>query len=74
VKAEYTGFPEDPLMALPRRVRTGYALLRLKRPNGEIVERIAWPLAPDRLEFVGTVPPAAKIQSVSVEDGCGNTT
>jgi neutral ceramidase len=73
VKAEYTGFPDEPLMALPRRVRTGYALLRLKKPNGEVVERLAFPLAPDGLEFTGKVPPAATLESVSIEDGCGNT-
>jgi neutral ceramidase len=71
VRAEYGGYPDRPLSALPHRVRSGFAVVRLKLPGG-VTERIALPDA-DRLEFTTPVPPGATIQSVAVEDGCGNT-
>ena len=72
VRAEYSDYPADPLLALPQRVRTGYALVRLRTASGATVERIARPDA-DGLEFTARVPAGATIRSVSVEDGCGNT-
>jgi hypothetical protein len=72
VRAEYGGYPDDPLMALPRRVRTGYAALRVKTPGGAVVRRIAKPDAAG-LEFTARVSPGSTIESASVEDACGNT-
>jgi neutral ceramidase len=72
VRAEYTGLPSEPLAALPLRVRSGFAVLRLKLPGGATLERIALPDR-DRLEFTTPVPSGATIQSVSIEDDCGNS-
>jgi hypothetical protein len=54
---------------LPRRVRDGTATISLVG-GGEVV---AEPDA-ERLSFEAEVPEGSEIASVSVEDGCGNST
>ena len=66
VRARYPD-PGDALLALPRRVRSGQALIRLSG-GGQVT---AQPTG-DRLAFEATVPSGAVIESVDVEDGCGN--
>jgi neutral ceramidase len=60
--------PGDPLVALPRRVRDGTATITLAGGN----EVTATPDA-NRLGFEAKVPPGASVQSISVTDGCGNS-
>ncbi len=60
--------PGDPLVALPRRVRDGTATITLT--SGAQVT--ATPDA-NRLGFEAQVPADSTVQSVSVTDGCGNS-
>jgi neutral ceramidase len=59
--------PTGALTAVPRRVSTGTATLRV---GGQDV--IARP-TPDGLAFTAAVPPGSTIDSVRVTDGCGNS-
>jgi neutral ceramidase len=72
VRAEYTGLPDNALTLLNRRVRHGFAVLRVTRPGGASEEVIA-PIDSKRLEFTASVPAGASVSVVSVEDACGNT-
>jgi hypothetical protein len=72
IRAEYTGLPANALTVLNRRVRHGFAVLRVRRPDGSSEEVIALPDA-KRLEFVASVPAGATVDVVSVEDACGNS-
>ena len=72
VRAEYGGFPMRPLADLPLRVRTGFAVLTVKKPDGSVDDVVALP-DPAGLEFTARVPDGSTIQSISVEDSCGNT-
>jgi len=61
-----------PLADLPLRVRTGFAVLTVKKPDGSVDDVVALP-DPAGLEFTARVPDGSAIQSISVEDSCGNT-
>jgi neutral ceramidase len=69
VRARYPDPGPGALLALPRRVRTGEATIELA--NGR--EVVAKPDAAG-LAFEAKVPPSSAIESVSVDDGCGNAT
>jgi neutral ceramidase len=68
VRARYPN-PGEALLALPRRVRDGTATISLVG-GGEVVAA----LDAERLSFEAEVPEGSEIASVSVEDGCGNST
>jgi hypothetical protein len=72
VRAEYTGLPGNALLALARRVRHGFAIMRITRPGGAVEDVIGLPDA-NRLEFRASVPSGSTIGAVTVEDACGNT-
>jgi neutral ceramidase len=72
VRAEYTSLPTDALTVLNRRVRHGFAVLRVTRPGGASEEVIA-PIDSKGLEFATRVPAGASVDVVSIEDACGNT-
>jgi neutral ceramidase len=72
VRAEYTGFAATPLTGLSRRVRSGFAILRVKGTGGAANDVIA-PIDSKGLEFTATVPAGATVDVVSIEDACGNT-
>jgi neutral ceramidase len=72
VRAEYTGLPSEALAVLDRRVRHGFAVLRVTEPGGAVNDVIALPDA-NRLEFRASVPAGSKVAVVSIEDACGNT-
>ena len=72
VRAEYTGFPEQPLAVLPKRVRHGVAVLRVTAPDGAVNEVLALPDSRG-LEFRAGVPAGSRVEVVSIEDACGNT-
>jgi neutral ceramidase len=72
VRAEYTGFPAAPLAVLPKRVRHGFAILRVTRPDGAVEEIPAFPDS-NGLEFRASVPSGSSVKVVSIEDACGNT-
>lgn len=80
VRAEYprdngtpaTGADDFTLTALPQRVRTGFAVLRVREARGAVSEVIALPDA-SRLAFTARLPAGATYDVVSVEDACGNT-
>jgi hypothetical protein len=71
VTATYPDPGVNALLALPRRVRTGQALLRVTEPGGGQSEVVAQPDA-DRLRFVAPVAAGSTAEVVRVEDGCGN--
>jgi neutral ceramidase len=60
------------LLALPRRVRTGSALLKITPPGGSPSAVTARPDA-ERLRFTAAAAPGSAVEVVSVQDGCGNT-
>jgi neutral ceramidase len=72
VVARYPDPGEDALLALPRRVRDGFAELRVTEPDGDVRTVRAVPDAA-RLAFVADVEPGSTARVVRVEDGCGNT-
>jgi hypothetical protein len=72
VRARYPAPAAGALVALPRRVRTGTATLRIRQPGGAVRDVTARPDAAG-LAFTAAVPPGSTIESVRVEDGCGNT-
>ena len=59
--------PMGALTAVPRRVSTGQAVLRVG--GREVIARPR----PDGLAFEAAVPPGSSIDSVRVTDGCGNS-
>jgi len=71
VTATYPNPGADILLALPRRVRTGQAVLRVTEPTGAQSEVVARPDAAG-LRFVAPVPDGSTVEVVRVEDGCGN--
>ncbi|MEA2386406.1 MAG: neutral ceramidase [Thermoleophilaceae bacterium] len=72
VTAIYPDPGKDILLALPRRVRSGSALLGVKRGSGK--EKRAWAkLTKDRLAWSARVPRGAKVRVIRVKDACGNT-
>jgi hypothetical protein len=72
VRAEYDGLPGSALATLSRRVRHGFAVLRVTRPGGASEEVIA-PIDSRGLEFRVGVPNGASVSVLSIEDACGNT-
>lgn len=63
---------KDVLLALPRRVRTGHAVLGVK-PKGRREKRMRAKLTKDRLAFTARIPRGAKARVIRVKDSCGNT-
>jgi neutral ceramidase len=72
VRAEYEGLPASALATLARRVRHGFAVLRVTRPGGAVEDVIALPDSRG-LEFRAGVPDGSSVSVVSIEDACGNT-
>ena len=72
VKAEYEGLPAAPLAALTKRVRHGFAVLRVTKPGGAVEDMLALPDSKG-LEFRVSVPNGSTVSVVSIEDACGNT-
>ena len=70
VRARYPN-PGPALLALPRRVRSGQAILTVQEGTSTR-EVLAEPDAA-RLAFTAQVQPGATITGVRVEDSCGNT-
>ena len=63
---------EDALLALPRRVRSGVAVLGVKK--GDRPERrVRAALTADKLAFQARVPRGATVRVIRVRDACGNT-
>jgi len=71
VRATYPDPGEGTLMATPRLVSTGSALIEVTAP-GEAPQRVLLAADPDRLAFVARVPEGATVRVLSVVDGCGN--
>ena len=67
VVARYPDPGSDALIALPRRVRTGAAMLDV---NGQAIPAF---LDSKKLRFTATVPPGATVSVDEVEDSCGNS-
>jgi neutral ceramidase len=63
---------EDTLLALPRRVRTGKAILGVRK-RGKPERRVRARLTKDRLAFAARVPRKATVRVIRVKDACGNT-
>ncbi len=62
---------EDTLLALPRRVQNGVAILGVKK--GKRPERrVRAPLTDDKLAFEARVPRSAAVRVIRVKDACGN--
>jgi neutral ceramidase len=76
-KALVTALYPDPgeekaLLALPRRVRSGFAVLGVKRRDRR--ERyVRARLTRDKLAFKARVPRGAAVRVIRVEDACGNS-
>ena len=62
---------EDALLALPRRVRTGKAILGVRKGR-RAERRVRAKLTKDRLAFTARVPRGATVRLIRVKDGCGN--
>ena len=62
---------DDTLLALPRRVRSGRAVLGVKRGSGP-EKRVRAHLTRDRLAFQARVPRGARVRVIRVKDACGN--
>ena len=71
VRARYPS-PGASLLALPRRVRSGSATITIREPDSTVRDLTADPNA-ERLAFTATVPAGSTIESVAVNDGCGNS-
>ena len=71
VVAEYADPGEDILLALPRRVRAGSAVLEVRGPRGRVRQVLA---RPDEkgLAFTARVPAGATVRVLGVHDRCGN--
>jgi len=72
VTASYPDPGEDILIALPRRVRSGRATLRVERPGGDAERVVAKPDA-GRLAFTAAVPRGSDVRVIEVRDAAGNT-
>ena len=72
VTAIYPDPGEDILLALPRRVRSGSALLGVKKGRAK-EKRVRAKRTKDRLAFTARVPRGAKVRVIRVKDACGNT-
>ncbi|HEX8085898.1 MAG TPA: neutral/alkaline non-lysosomal ceramidase N-terminal domain-containing protein [Solirubrobacteraceae bacterium] len=73
VKGRYPAPPAESLLATPRLVRTGTALLSVTAPDGTATTVSAKP-DPASGAFAATVPAGSKVELVRLTDGCGNTT
>jgi neutral ceramidase len=62
---------EQTLLALPRRVRSGKAVLGVKKGARE-ERRVRATLTKDRLAFQAPVPRGGQVRVIRVKDGCGN--
>ena len=63
---------EDTLLALPRRVRSGKAILGVRKRGQRKERRVRARLTRDRLAFTARVPRRATVRVIRVKDGCGN--
>ena len=63
---------DDALLALPRRVRTGVAVLGVKKGDGT-ERRVRAKLTADKLAFQARVPRGAAVRVIRVKDACGNS-
>jgi neutral ceramidase len=73
VKVRYPAPPAESLLALPRLVRGGEAVLRVTPPGGTPRDMVATP-DPEAATFTAAVPAGSTAVLVSATDGCGNTT
>ncbi len=71
VRALYPDPGEGTLLATPRLVSTGQALIEVT-PPGERARRLRVAADPERYAFVTRVPEGSAVRVLSVEDGCGN--
>ncbi len=71
VTALYPDPGEEALLALPRRVRSGVAILGVKK-GGKPERRVRARLTKDRLAFKARVPRRAQVRVLRVRDACGN--
>lgn len=72
VRARYPDPGAGAIVALPRVVRTGYAVLRITEPDGTVREVVARP-DQERLLFVAPAREGSTAELLRIEDGCGNT-
>ena len=72
VRAEYEGLPDNAIAVLPRRVRHGFAIVRVTRPGGAVEDVVALPDS-NGLEFRASVPNGSTASTVLIRDACGNT-
>lgn len=72
VRATYPDPGKDVLLALPRRVRSGWVELRVT-PRGGRPRRVRARPDARRLAFEARVPAGARVEVVRVRDRCGNT-
>lgn len=72
VRAFYPDPGEDALLALPRRVRSGWVDLRVTPPGGG-PRRVRARPDDERLEFEAGVEPGSSVEVIGVRDRCGNT-
>ena len=63
---------EKTLLALPRRVRSGVAVLGVKKGRKK-ERRVRAKLTKDRLAFQARVPRGATVRVIRVKDACGNS-
>ncbi len=64
---------DDTLLALPRRVRSGSAILGVKRKGATKEKRVRARLTKDKLAFQARVPRGAAVRVIRVKDACGNS-
>ena len=72
LRAIYPDPGEEALLALPKRVRTGSAALRVTPRRGP-ARRVRARLDRDALGYIARIPPGATIEVLRVRDACGNT-
>jgi neutral ceramidase len=72
VRAEYEGLPAGALAVLNRRVRHGFAVVRVTKPGGAVEDVVA-PIDAKGLEFTTKVPSGSTASVVSITDDCLNT-
>jgi neutral ceramidase len=65
--------PGEALLALPRRVRSGVATLRIRTLDGR-QQTVTARADPEGLAFTVEVPPGSTVLSAGVSDACGNVT
>ena len=63
---------DEALLALPRRVRSGHAILGVTRRGSDRETRVRAKLTKDRLAFRARVPRGAAVRVLRVRDACGN--